>query len=186
MRPRHNTGSPSDHTASPSCLSLPPVPLRVKRHSLSAWVPTRGSLHATGYNLYSAEVKMIPACGWSLIKTIPACGWSLVNTELSVMVPPGTYGWIALHSGLATKFSINAGVGIVDSDYRGLVYILLLNHSNRDFQVNIGDHIAQLILEHIATPLIAKDPKLDGAISTPLTPSTLNTPLSSNDPCPKT
>ena len=102
------------------------------------------------------------------------------------MVPPGTYGQIALHSGLTTKFTIDTGAGMIDSNYRGLVYILLLNHSDQDFQVNIGDQIAQLILKHIATPLVAEDPELDRAISTPLALSTLDLPLSSHDPCPET
>ena len=74
----------------------------------------------------------------------------------------------------------------INSNYRGLVYILLLNHSDQDFQVNIGDWIAQLILERIATPLVAEDPELDRAISTPLALSTLDLPPSSRDPCPET
>lgn len=120
--------SPGDHTVSPSLLSSSPVPLRVKQHSSSAWVPTRGSLHATGYDLYSAKVK-----------TIPACNWALINTKLSVTVPPGTHGQIALYSGLTTKFSIDAGVGVIDSNYQGLIYILLINHSDQGFQVGVGD-----------------------------------------------
>lgn len=74
----------------------------------------------------------------------------------------------------------------MDSDYCSLVYVLLLNHSDQDFQVNVGDCIAQLILEHIATPLVAEDPELDGAISAPPALSALNPPHRSRDPCPET
>ena len=172
---RERSESPKDPAASQSRPPSPPVPLRVKRHSLSARVPTRGSTHAAGYDLHSAEAK-----------TMPARGRSLVNTDLSVAVPPGTYGRIAPHSGLATKFSLDAGAGVVDSDYRGLVYILLINHSDQDFLVNVGDRIAQLILEHIATPLVAEDPKLNRAISTSSASFTLDPLLDSRDLCPET
>ena len=172
---RERSESPEEPTASQSRPLSPPVPLRVKRHSSSARVPTRGSTHAAGYDLHSAEAKIIPAHRRSL-----------VNTSFSVAVPPGTYGRIAPRSGLTTKFSLDAGAGVVDFDYRGLVYILLINHSDQDFQVNVGDHIAQLILKRIATPLVAKDPELDGAISTPSASSPIDPFLGSRDPCPET
>ena len=172
---RERSESPEDPATPQSRPPSPPVPLRVKQHSLSARVPTRGSTHTAGYDLHSAEAK-----------TVPARGRSLVNTNLSVVVPPGTYGRIAPRSGLATKFGLDTGAGVVDSDYHSLVYILLINHSDQDFQVNVSDRIAQLILERIATPLVAEDPELDGAISTPSASFTLDPLLDSRDPCPET
>ena len=55
--------------------------LKVKLHSDNAQLPTRGSPGAAGYDLYSAENKIIPAGG----KT-------LVDTQILVVTPPGTYG----------------------------------------------------------------------------------------------
>lgn len=42
--------------------------------------------------------------------------------------------------------------GVIDEDYRGNVCVLLFNHSDKDFTVNSGDRVAQLICEKIAYP----------------------------------
>ncbi|KAJ8583026.1 dUTP pyrophosphatase [Rhizopogon salebrosus TDB-379] len=115
--------------------------LLVKRLSDKAKVPTRGSASAAGYDLYSAEKKVIPAHGKAL-----------VDTQLSIAVPEGTYGRVAPRSGLASKFMIDTGAGVIDADYRGVIFVLLFNLSDKDFQVEEGDRIAQLILERIYTP----------------------------------
>ena len=70
-------------------------------------------------------------------------------TDLSVSVPPGTYGRIAPRSGLALRCGVDVGAGVVDSDYRGPVGVILFNHSDTDFSISAGDRIAQLILEKI-------------------------------------
>ena len=110
--------------------------LQVQHRSSVAHLPTCGSANAAGYNLYSAEAKIV----W-------ARGRALVDTQLSVAVPPGTYGCVAPCSGLASKLSIDVGAGIIDADYRGVIYVLLVNHSKNDFEVSVGDRIAQLLLE---------------------------------------
>jgi len=65
-------------------------------------------------------------------------------------VPPGTYGRIAPRSSLALKHHIYISAGVIDRDYTGPVGILMVNHGSQDFKVNLGDRIAQLILERIA------------------------------------
>ncbi|KAF8631122.1 hypothetical protein AX15_002469 [Amanita polypyramis BW_CC] len=119
--------------------------LLVKRLSKKARLPTRGSALAAGYDLYSAESKVIPARGKAM-----------VDTQLSVAVPVGTYGRVASRSGLASKFMIGTGAGVIDADYRGTVFVLLFNHSDEDFKVDEGDRVAQLILERIYTPDIVE------------------------------
>lgn len=61
-------------------------------------------------------------------------------------------GRIAPRSGLASKHFIDTGAGVIDSDYRGPVKVLLFNHAETDFEIKEGDRIAQLILERIYTP----------------------------------
>jgi dUTP pyrophosphatase len=39
--------------------------------------------------------------------------------------------------------------GTIDSDYRGEIGILLQNMSDRDYKINIGDRIGQIILERV-------------------------------------
>ena len=79
-------------------------------------------------------------------------GKGLVKTGLAISFPAGLYASIAPRSGLALKKFIDVGAGVVDSDYRGEVGVVLFNHGDQDFEVKMGDRIAQLILEKIDTP----------------------------------
>ncbi len=110
--------------------------LPVKKLSLFATLPTRGSALAAGLDLYSAQQVVVPPHGKALIKT-----------DISIALPAGTYGRVAPRSGLAAKHHIDVGAGVIDGDYRGNVGVILFNHSNNEFLVNVGDRIAQLILE---------------------------------------
>ncbi|KAF9057433.1 dUTPase-like protein [Panaeolus papilionaceus] len=131
-----------------------PLPnLLIKRLSEKATLPTRGSALAAGYDLYSAEKKVIPAGGKAL-----------VDTQISIAVPPGTYGRVAPRSGLASKFMIATGAGVIDADYRGVVFVLLFNHSDKDFEVQEGDRIAQLIIERIYTPEVQEVDDLEETV----------------------
>ena len=73
----------------------------------------------------------------------------------------GLYARIAPRSGLSVKKSIDVGAGVVDRDYRGEIGVVLINHSNKDFEVNVGDQIAQMILEQIKTPEVVEQADLD-------------------------
>lgn len=119
----------------------PQSPLYVKQLSPDARLPVRGSEGAAGYDL-SASVNV----------TIPGRGRSLIDTGLQILVPFGTYGRIAPRSGLAVKIGLDVGAGVIDSDYRGEVKILLFNHSDTPVSIGKGDRIAQLLLERIVTP----------------------------------
>ncbi|EPQ59618.1 dUTP diphosphatase [Gloeophyllum trabeum ATCC 11539] len=134
----------------PQATLAPVSQLLIKRLSDNAKLPTRGSALAAGYDLYSAEKK-----------TIPARGKALVDTQISIAVPAGTYGRVAPRSGLASKFMIDTGAGVIDADYRGVVFVLLFNHSDKDFQVQEGDRVAQLIIEKIQTPEVLEVDDLD-------------------------
>jgi len=113
--------------------------LRVKRLNPAASLPARGSTEAAGFDLAAAEASVIQAGGKGIVKT-----------GLSIAIPWGTYARIAPRSGLAAKKMIQAGAGVVDYDYRGEVGVVLFNHGTEDFEVKVGDRVAQLILEQIS------------------------------------
>ena len=94
---------------------------------------TRGSAGAVGYDLCATS-----NCA------IPSRGKGTVEIGLAVSLPLGTYAWIAPHSRLAIRNFIDVGTGVVDSDYRGEIKVVLFNHSAEDFPVQAGDRIAQL------------------------------------------
>lgn len=117
------------------------LPMQVKKLSDKATLPSRGSDFAAGLDLSSAHPLIVPAGQRALIKT-----------DLAIAVPPGTYARIAPRSGLAYKKGIDVGAGVIDADYRGPVGVILFNHGQDDFEIKVGDRIAQLILEQIVLP----------------------------------
>lgn len=110
----------------------------VKLLTDSAQVPARQSEGAAGYDIFSDEnIALFPG------------ERKLVSTGIALVVPNSYYGRIAPRSGMAVKKKIDVGAGVVDSDYRGEVKVLLL-HNGRDVEhIKKGDRIAQLILEKI-------------------------------------
>ena len=119
--------------------------LKVKRLHRDAILPKRGSTGSAGYDLYSTQDAIIRSKGKNLIKT-----------GLSIEIPEGYYGRIAPRSSLAWIDFIDVGAGVIDSDYRGEIKVVLYNFSSVLFKVVKGQRIAQLILERIATPEIVE------------------------------
>ena len=72
----------------------------------------------------------------------------LIPTGLQVAIPEELEIQIRPRSGLAAKESIGVlnSPGTIDSDYRGELKIILFNHGNKDFVINNGDRIAQMVL----------------------------------------
>ncbi|XP_022895419.1 deoxyuridine 5'-triphosphate nucleotidohydrolase-like [Olea europaea var. sylvestris] len=116
--------------------------LNVRRLSDKATLPKRMFPYAAGYDLFSAiDIK------------VPARGKAKVPTDLIIDIPQGAYGRIAGRSGLAWEHSIDVGGGVLDAD-KNPVFVILYNHSNVDFEVKVGDGIAQMVIELNATPEI--------------------------------
>ncbi|KAG6479275.1 hypothetical protein ZIOFF_062738 [Zingiber officinale] len=72
---------------------------------------------------------------------------ALIPTGLSLEIPWGTYGRIAARSSIALKLGIDIGAGVIDSDYRGEIFVLLFNHSDERVFIPQGLAIAQIIFE---------------------------------------
>jgi dUTP pyrophosphatase len=71
-----------------------------------------------------------------------------VATGLSVAIPPGYEIQVRPRSGLALKHGISVPntPGTIDSDYRGELKVILINHGAEPFPIHRGDRIAQLVL----------------------------------------
>lgn len=115
-----------------------PNTLAVKRLRPSATLPTRGSAEAAGLDLYNSDPVEIPAGGRALVKT-----------GIAISLPPGYYGRVAPRSGLAVNSGIDVGAGVIDSDYRGEVGVLLFNFGSEVFRAEAGTRVAQLIVEPV-------------------------------------
>jgi dUTP pyrophosphatase len=124
--------------------------IAVKKLRFDAIIPTRGSKDAAGLDLYAVDYI-----------TIPAGGRVLVPTGISISIPKNTYFRIAPRSGLAYKSGIDVLAGVIDSDYRGEIKVLLINLSKDVFSIARGDRIAQGILELIDIPEVIEVESLD-------------------------
>ena len=113
--------------------------LRVKRLNDDARLPTRGSTYAAGLDLY-ATVETI----------VPSGGNALVSTGISVEIPEGLYGRIAPRSGFSMTTGLIVNAGVVDSDYRGELFVLFNNFQATAVKIHKGTKMAQLILEKIS------------------------------------
>lgn len=114
----------------------------VYRRSPQASLPRRATPQSAGLDLTSVENVIIQERGRAV-----------VATDLTIILPRGTFGRIAPRSGLAVKHGIDVGAGIVDADYRGRIEVVLFNHTDDVFFVRQGDRIAQLIVQ----PCIMED-----------------------------
>jgi dUTP pyrophosphatase len=73
---------------------------------------------------------------------------ALVATGIAVAIPHGYGGFVQPRSGLASKFGITLtnSPGLIDSNYRGEIKVILQNTGHADFEIKSGDRIAQLVI----------------------------------------
>lgn len=81
---------------------------------------------------------------------LQSCDTALIPTGLSIAIPDGYYLRISPRSGLAVRCGIDVLARVVDSDYRGEIKVMLINHGHRDFWIEIGDRIAQGVIMPVA------------------------------------
>lgn len=124
----------------------------VERKTTTARLPYRGSLYAAGYDLSSdEEVTVHPG---------QRCA---VRTGLAFAIPPGYYIQLLSRSGLALHQGISVQGGVIDSDYRGEVYVILFNLGDTSVQVSLGMRIVQAIILSVEHPGIV-DVKVSDAV----------------------
>ncbi len=77
---------------------------------------------------------------------------ALIPTGLSMQLPGGFEGQVRPRSGLALRHGVTVlnAPGTVDSDYRGEVSVVLINHGSESFTVTRGDRIAQLVIAPVS------------------------------------
>jgi len=112
--------------------------VRVKKLSTEARVPMKRTARAAGHDLYAIEGTDVQARGQAIVGTVIAIG-----------LPHNTYARIAPRSSLTVKHRLTTNAGVIDSDYRGEVKVILANLGDQPYRVEKGDRIAQLIIEKI-------------------------------------
>ncbi len=124
--------------------------LKVKRLKANAIIPTKSNTSDAGWDLYALEHRYIQ----------PGCRM-LIKTGVSLEIPEGFVGLIWPRSGLAVKRGIDVFAGVVDAGYRGDVGVCLYNSSERQFEVQEGDRIAQVVFQPVSQFQLLESTSLD-------------------------
>ncbi len=114
-----------------------------------ALLPQRMSAEAAGLDLR--------AClGSGQRLELPPGGRALVPTGLQLVLPPAHEGQVRPRSGMALRHGVTVlnSPGTIDSDYRGELRVLLINHGAEAFVVQHGDRVAQLVI----APVVMAEP----------------------------
>jgi dUTP pyrophosphatase len=100
-------------------------------------LPAYHSAGAAGLDLLAAEAR-----------TLGVGQRALIGTGLEIELPAGMEGQVRPRSGLAAKHGVTVlnAPGTIDSDYRGEIRVLLINHGQEPYPIQIGDRIAQLVV----------------------------------------
>jgi dUTP pyrophosphatase len=101
-------------------------------------LPAYSSAGAAGADLNAAEEVILPPGQWAS-----------VGTGLHVEIPPGHVGLVWPRSGLAVRHGIDTLAGVIDSDYRGELRVVLANHGSEPYRIAPGDRVAQLLVQRV-------------------------------------
>jgi dUTP pyrophosphatase len=126
------------------------VKTEIKNH-----IPEYKTAGSAGMDITSASLKVV---------VINPGEAKLVPTNFILEIPTGYEGQIRPRSGLALKHKITVlnSPGTIDSDYRGEVKVLLINHGSEDFEIKFGDRVAQLIISKCETAELIISKNLSG------------------------
>ncbi len=124
--------------------------LKVKLVRPDAQLPKRETSGSAGHDLRACISEDV---------ILPAGGSLRLPTGIAIEMESADYvAIIAARSSMAAKYGVTManGIGVIDSDYRGEISVLLYNHSQKDFVIHPGDRVAQLLLLPVDLPDIVE------------------------------
>ena len=121
-------------------------PVRVKKLNPTAKLPTYGSAEAAGADLYACLEGPV---------TIAPGETTWIPTGIALEVPKGCAGLVYARSSMGAKRGLAPAnkVGVIDSDYRGEIRVVLLNHGKVIQTVEPGERVAQFVITPVLTPV---------------------------------
>jgi len=111
--------------------------LYFKLNHVDAMVPKKGTKHSAGYDLFCIENQVV--LPHKFIK---------LDTGVSVCIPNGYFGKIEARSSMGVK-GLSVLAGVIDSDYRGSIAVILLNNSEEAYHIKKHDRVAQMVIHKI-------------------------------------
>ena len=121
--------------------------LQFQRYYEKAIVLLKATNGLAGYNLFSSINKLEFNSHELNSHELKSNSHELIRTDLILKIANGFYGEVFGRSGLALKYVTTAHNGVIDSDYRGVVCVILFNNSSEDYQVLCGRRIGQIIFK---------------------------------------
>lgn len=118
------------------------MPVKIKKVTETAIIPTKGSAGSAGYDLYVDSDEVI---------TIPPHKTVMLQTNIAFEIPRGYFGAVYARSGVSTKRGLRPAtcVSVIDSDYRGSVGVPLHNDTDEDRIVLSYERVAQMVITPI-------------------------------------
>ena len=137
----------------------PTVPITRLPHGEGLPLPAYETAQAAGMDLRAAVPDDEPL-------TLRPGSRFPVPTGLAFALPPGFEGQVRPRSGLAFKHGVTClnSPGTVDSDYRGEVKVILINHGEEDFTIRRGERIAQLVIAPVVRAAWVEVESLDDTV----------------------
>ena len=128
--------------------------VRVKKLHPQAQLPAYGSAYAAGADLYACLEEAV---------TIEPGEIFWVPTGIALEVPVGCVGLVYARSSMGAKRGLAPAnkVGVIDSDYRGEIRVVLLNHSKQPQTIQPGERVAQFIITPVVTANFIEAEELD-------------------------
>ena len=119
----------------------PTVPILRLEHGAGLPLPAYETAGAAGMDLRAAAPEHEPI-------VLRSGSRIAVPTGFAFALPAGYEGQVRPRSGLAIRNGVTLvnTPGTIDSDYRGEVKVILINHGEEDFTIRRGDRIAQLVI----------------------------------------
>ena len=119
------------------------VAIQILPHALGLPLPSYATDGAAGMDLRAALAEPL---------LLQPGSRTLIPTGIAIAVPAGFEAQVRPRSGLAIKHGITMlnSPGTIDSDYRGEIKVIAINHGSDPFKVEHGERIAQLILAPVA------------------------------------
>ena len=111
----------------------------------------------------SVGMDLAAAIAEGTVVTIEPGKRALIPTGLKISLPLEMEGQIRPRSGLALKYGVTVlnAPGTIDTDYRGEIGVLLINHGDDPFKITRGDRIAQIVFKFVARVDLIEDDDLD-------------------------
>lgn len=124
--------------------------LKVKKVHVDAKIPHFSIKGDAAMELYSVKDLVVKP------GEIVSC-----ETGIAMAIPDGYVGLIWDKSGIAVKGGVKTMGGVIDSNFRGQIGVIMTNLNSKDYKIKKGDKVAQILIQKIECPMIEEVEELD-------------------------